>query len=139
MPAYLDFPTLSSEAIFLHGEPTFERPNLKYDYGAGPEEVRNTTSVGRWVEIPVTLHVSTTPPAGETVSDFQKVIEFLGITTDGTNPGRGLESEPFWYTHPVLGKALVRYSSDKFKPGQPIAGSWAVVRLDLVFRGQWNA
>jgi len=138
MPTYQTFPILSS-ALFLHGDPTYQRPNIKYEYGAGPEEVRLTTSTGRYKEIPVTIQVNNSGPN----SDFDKLIDFLGVDVDGTKPGRGLESEPFWYSHPDLGaNGLVRYASSELtwkvivrgQAGQP---NW--YRFDLILRGQWNA
>lgn len=128
MPAYETFPALSSEAIVRHGKFKYDRPNVKTEYEAGPEEVRLTTAMGRYKDLEVTMILRAN-------TDYQTVMSFL--------EARGLEAEPFWYTHPWLGTALVRFNASELEVTPEINGSIANggvwFRLELVFRGQWNA
>lgn len=128
MPAYQTFPTLSSEAIVRHGKFKYQRPNAKTDYEVGPEEVRTLSAQGRYVELAVTMILRAD-------TDYQTVMSFL--------EARGLEAEPFYYTHPWLGTGLVRYNSSELEVEPEINGAIATggvwFRLELLFRGQWNA
>jgi hypothetical protein len=124
VPAYEEFPVLSDEAVIRHGRFKYQRPNVKTDYEAGPEEVRLLTSQGRYSEIPVTMVLRAD-------TDFQTVMTFL--------EARGMEAEPFYYTHPFLGRGLVRYNSSELEIDPIINGNPAWFQIELVFRGQWNA
>jgi hypothetical protein len=124
MPAYETFPSLTAEAIVRHGPFKYERPNAKSEYEVGPEEVLLLTSTGRYKDISVTMILRAD-------TDYQTVMTFL--------EARGLEAEPFYYTHPWLGTGLVRYNSHDLEVTPEINGNPAWFRLELVFRGQWNA
>lgn len=124
MPEYQTFPTLTDEAIIRHGAFKYQRPNVRSEYEAGPEEVRLTTSEGRYndMQVSMTLRADT---------DYQTVMGFL--------EDRGLEAEPFYYTHPWLGTALVRFNASEIKIEPAINGNPPWFHVELILRGQWNA
>ena len=121
MPALLDFPNLSSLAAVKHGKVRWERPNEKLEYENGAEEVRTTTSRGRFKAMPVRMSLRE--------EDFQTVFEFLDA--------RGLEGEPFYYTHPLFGRGLVRYANSEMEIDPIAFGPPAWYRIEFELRGQF--
>lgn len=119
--AYPVFPSLPAGSSVVYPDAEYERPNVKFVSEIGVENVRLTTSQGRFSEFTVIFTV----PA----LTWQTIYDFI--------LDRGLEGEVFEFTHPHYGTGLVRYASSKMPVATLIEGDPLWFRFEMKLRGQF--
>ena len=122
MPAYPDFPTFDSGTAYVkYPEGEYEDPNIKTEFENGWEEIRPRGSDGRHSDLVAIWKLRE--------DAFSTLMTFLR--------GQRLEANRFFYFHPYLGRALVRYASDKLKWKMVADGHPAWFEVELHMRGQF--
>lgn len=114
---------VSALARFIHGEATYERPNLTVFFENGWEETRARGSAGRYKEFVVLVRCNQ--------YDMQIIFDFIAVTLK-------VGVEKFTYVHPHWGTGTVKYASPEMVWKPIVNGSPIWFEFEMRLRGQFT-